>query len=99
MAASVLTSRWRKASRSQVNGNCLEAMFRRSSYCASGECLEAAWRKSGHSHANGNCAEAALRDSVVLVRDSRDKDGPVLAFSPADWAAFLAEVKGGAYVR
>ena len=47
------------------------------------------WRKSTYSGANGgNCLEAAS-DSVILVRDTTDRDGVMLAFSADAWQAFL----------
>jgi hypothetical protein len=89
-----LPDNWRKSSYSQINGNCLEARWRKSSHSAyNGSCLEAAWHRSSHSYSNGNCTEAALRDGTVLVRDSKDPGGPVLAFSPADWVAFTEGIK------
>ena len=30
---------------------------------------------------------------VVAVRDSKDPDGPALAFAPSDWEAFTATLK------
>jgi hypothetical protein len=30
----------------------------------------------------------------VAVRDSKDPAGPALIFSPADWSAFIAGLKG-----
>ncbi|MEV0429942.1 DUF397 domain-containing protein [Micromonospora sp. NPDC050495] len=53
---------------------------------------DAQWRKSTRSNGQGgNCVEVAdnLPD-VVAVRDSKDPSGPVLAFAPAAWRAFLA---------
>ena len=80
------------------------AMWRKSSYSSAngGACVEVAdltgsnWRKSSHSSANGgNCVEvAAGGPGVVAVRDSKDPDGPALIFSPADWSAFIASLKG-----
>jgi hypothetical protein len=58
----------------------------------------AVWRKSARSGANGNCVEVAGNlPSVVAVRDSKDRGGPVLAFTPEAWNAFLAGVKDGAF--
>jgi uncharacterized protein DUF397 len=52
------------------------------------------WRKSSYSGgASGNCAEVAAVADVVLVRDSKDKDGPVLTFKCRAWEAFAARVK------
>jgi hypothetical protein len=39
--------------------------------------------------------EVAALDGVVGVRDSKDRSGPVLAFAPADWRAFLTTVRAG----
>ena len=47
------------------------------------------WIKSSHSAHNGNCLEAAEDEGTVLVRDSKDREGPRLAFTPAEWRAFL----------
>lgn len=51
------------------------------------------WRKSSHSAMNGNCVEARSDGERVLVRDSKNKRGPVLSFTPEEWAAFLERVK------
>jgi hypothetical protein len=51
------------------------------------------WRKSTASAACGDCAEVGQDGAVVGVRDSQDPGGPVLVFSPAAWAAFLAGLK------
>ena len=54
---------------------------------------DAKWRKSSRSAGNGGeCVEVAdnLAD-VVAVRDSKEQAGPVLAFPPCAWSAFVAE--------
>jgi hypothetical protein len=52
------------------------------------------WRKSSYSGSNsGNCTEVATTPGAVLVRDSKDPGGPVLAFGPTAWATFAARVK------
>ncbi len=51
------------------------------------------WVKSTYS-ASGNCVEIAVRDDV-LVRDTNDRRGPVLAFRPEVWHRFAEQVKGG----
>lgn len=55
---------------------------------------DARWRKSTRSGPDGgNCVEVADNLSgVVIVRDSKDPSGPVLAFGPATWRAFVARV-------
>jgi hypothetical protein len=37
------------------------------------------WRKPGYGFANGNCAGAASGGGAVLVRDTTDRDGFMLA--------------------
>ncbi|MET8624937.1 DUF397 domain-containing protein [Kitasatospora sp. NPDC004669] len=49
------------------------------------------WFKSSYSDSQGgNCIEVAPCLSAVHVRDSKDKAGPTLAFSPGAWSAFVA---------
>ncbi|WP_405006983.1 DUF397 domain-containing protein [Kitasatospora purpeofusca] len=51
---------------------------------------ELAWFKSSYSgNEGGACVEVAEATSTVLVRDSKDKSGPHLTFSPAAWAEFV----------
>lgn len=56
------------------------------------------WRKSTFSMSNGHCIEVAgLPDGGVAVRNSRHPEGPVLSFTPAEWAAFHSGVKSGEF--
>jgi hypothetical protein len=57
----------------------------------------ATWRKSSYSGGNGgNCLEVARNlPGIVAVRDSKDRTGPVLTFTPAEWETFTAGVKSG----
>ena len=53
-----------------------------------------AWRASSYSGSGGGqCTEVAVTPGAVLVRDSKDKGGPVLAFGHEAWAAFAVKVK------
>ncbi|TNH26824.1 DUF397 domain-containing protein [Micromonospora orduensis] len=53
---------------------------------------DARWRKSTKSGGNGgNCVEVADNlPGVVLVRDTKDRDGATLTFSPQSWGSFVA---------
>ncbi|WP_037907164.1 DUF397 domain-containing protein [Actinacidiphila yeochonensis] len=59
---------------------------------------DAQWHKSNYSNgqAGGECIEVALHTpGTVPVRDSKDPHGPVLAFTPTEWNAFLSAVRKG----
>jgi hypothetical protein len=56
------------------------------------------WIKSSRSFSNSNCVQAArLPGGQIGVRDSKDPDGPVLRFTPAEWDAFLAGARHGEF--
>lgn len=52
---------------------------------------DARWFKSTRT-GGGDCVEVAFVDNTVLVRDSKDIDGPVLTFTRDSWRAFLADL-------
>lgn len=57
-----------------------------------------AWRKSSHSDQHGGeCVEVAALAPAVAVRDSKDPDGPRLAFGAAAWRVFAGRVKASEY--
>jgi hypothetical protein len=61
--------------------------------------MDVTWRKSSYSGGNGGgCVEVGVPTAVdrVLVRDTKDRQGPVLAFSPLAWRQFAERVKAGA---
>ncbi len=55
------------------------AQWRKSSFSASGNCVEVARNLPG----------------VVAVRDSKNPAGPKLAFSPDEWDSFAAALRSG----
>jgi hypothetical protein len=56
--------------------------------------IDLRWRTSSYSgNGGGNCAEVAGHGSRVLVRDTKDRLGPVLRFSPGTWRRFAEQVK------
>jgi uncharacterized protein DUF397 len=54
------------------------------------------WRKSSLSGSNG-CVEVAFSEGLVAVRDSKDRRGPMLVFTSAEWEAFVAGVRAGEF--
>ncbi|MBY8872516.1 DUF397 domain-containing protein [Micromonospora sp. PLK6-60] len=55
----------------------------------------ARWKKSTRSGTSGGeCVEVAGNlPGVVVVRDSKDPSGPVLAFAPTAWQAFVTSTR------
>ncbi|WP_434741078.1 DUF397 domain-containing protein [Micromonospora sp. SH-82] len=52
----------------------------------------AQWFTSSRSANNGDCVECAYLPDLVAVRDSKDRSGPSLIFTPRQWAAFVHAV-------
>jgi hypothetical protein len=55
------------------------------------------WHKSSHSGTSANCVEACTDEAAVAVRDSKNVDGPELAFSPQAWTAFVQAIVRGEF--
>jgi uncharacterized protein DUF397 len=56
------------------------------------------WRRSSRSYGGGNCIEAAPHQGALIdIRDSKNPDGAVLRFASAEWNAFVAGVRSGAF--
>lgn len=54
------------------------------------------WRTSRRSGSQGGqCVEVATSSGTWLVRDSKDRDGALLAVSSAAWHAFLSSIRDG----
>jgi Domain of unknown function (DUF397) len=55
-------------------------VWQKSSYSAfNGDCVEVGWRTSSYSVGEGNCVQVAPAPDRVLVRDSKNPEGPALA--------------------
>jgi hypothetical protein len=54
------------------------------------------WRRSTRCGSSA-CVEVAIGRESVLVRDSKDPQGPVLTFTAAEWAAFTEGVAAGEF--
>jgi hypothetical protein len=59
----------------------MDERFRISSFCGGGGCVGVAVQPDGR----------------VLVADTKDAEGPRLAFTAAEWSAFLAGVRNGEF--
>jgi hypothetical protein len=54
------------------------------------------WRKSSYS-SSSSCFEMSRQADKVLVRDSKNPDGPVLSFDAEQFDAFIEAVKRGEF--
>jgi hypothetical protein len=52
------------------------------------------WKTSSYTGGSGgNCIEVADHDNAVAVRDTKDRTGPVIRFTPDAWRALVKQVK------
>ncbi|MFI8459093.1 DUF397 domain-containing protein [Kitasatospora sp. NPDC085464] len=60
---------------------------------------EVVWHKSSYSGGqNGNCVEVGRPIGTgrrIKVRDTKDREGGTLSFSPEAWSAFLSNIDAG----
>lgn len=82
--------RWFKSSYSDNGGDCVEV-------AANLVRVSPRWVTSSYSENGGQCVQVATNlTGTVPVRDSKNPGGPVLGFQASAFAAFVAEIKGGA---
>jgi hypothetical protein len=55
------------------------------------------WITPTASSGEGNCVEMRRHDGMIEVRDSQDREGPVLRFTDAEFAAWLDGVNKGEF--
>lgn len=60
---------------------------------ASKNLSRAPWRTSSYSNVGGECVEVAAAGGRIGVRDTKDRAGATLSFSPAAWQRFADGAK------
>jgi hypothetical protein len=55
------------------------------------------WLKAHSSSANGHCVEIASATGKIAIRDSKDPNGPILVYTPAEFRAFLDGARKGEF--
>ncbi len=51
------------------------------------------WRKSSFSGENGSCVEIASNPSVIMVRDTTNRQGFTLSVPAEAWQTFISGLK------
>ena len=60
--------------------------------------MDTGWFKSSRSSGGSdNCVEVRISSGEVGVRDTKERSGPVFAFSGTAWGAFVADAKRGRF--
>ena len=57
------------------------------------------WVKASESDSGGNCVEVYFDGDTIRVRDSKDREGPQLVFTTAEFDAFKHGVRHGEFDR
>lgn len=58
--------------------------------------MESKWKKSSYSQGDGNCVEWKEEgDGSFLFRNSKDPNGPAVAYTRSEIEAFVLAVKDG----
>ncbi|MFF0717581.1 DUF397 domain-containing protein [Verrucosispora sp. NA02020] len=55
------------------------------------------WKKSTRSNGGGNCVEVATPSQIVMVRDSKDRQGSTLSFTADQWTDFVQGIKASRF--
>jgi len=55
------------------------------------------WRKARRSAGNGACVEVSPAGGQILIRDSKDRNGPVMEYSERSWHIFIVGAKTGRF--
>lgn len=58
----------------------------------------ATWLRAGTA-GEGSVEVAMLAEGNVALRDGKNPEGPILIFTPSEWAAFTAGVHDGEFDR
>lgn len=44
---------------------------------------------------SGACVEVAANQNTILIRNSRQPDGPLIEYTPEEWHEFVSGIKKG----
>jgi hypothetical protein len=60
------------------------------------EAVNPRWRKSSYSGNGGDCVEVGhAGDSLIAVRDTKDRSGTAHRYPPVAWRAFVTGIRRG----
>jgi CRISPR/Cas system-associated protein Csx1 len=51
------------------------------------------WRKASYSNGNAECVEIGHASGAIAVRDTKNRDGVVLAVPASAWHTFIGSLK------